>query len=180
MFQDINIASNVIRLKGTATPVNVTALMACKGLLWVGTDAGISLTVPLPRLEGVPIISGKVNVSYHGHTGPISILVPLQDPPTVLKRPPSKTLASDIYDLYGRLMCVKDYDKNEDALNSSRWSLRSTDESSAVQHARAADVSKKDFTLVTVSCGRGYVNYQQPCCSTIENNAYIILWEIKL
>ncbi|XP_025202453.1 rho guanine nucleotide exchange factor 10-like isoform X2 [Melanaphis sacchari] len=179
-LQDINIASNVIRLKGTATPVNVTALMACKGLLWVGTDAGISLTVPLPRLEGVPIISGKVNVSYHGHTGAISILVPLQDPPTVLKRPPSKTLASDIYDLYGRLMCVKDYDKNEDVLNSSRWSLRSTDESSAVQHARSSDVSKKDFTLVTVSCGRGYVNYQQPCCSTIENNAYIILWEIKL
>jgi Rho guanine nucleotide exchange factor 10 len=52
--------------------------MACKGLLWVGTNVGISLTIPLPRLEGVPIISGRVNISYHAHFGPISFLLALQ------------------------------------------------------------------------------------------------------
>nr|CAD7265208.1 unnamed protein product [Timema shepardi] len=87
-LQDINVASNVVRHVTTSTggggtnnrgpPVTVTALMACKGLLWVGTNVGISLTIPLPRLEGVPIISGRVNISYHAHFGPITFLLALQ------------------------------------------------------------------------------------------------------
>lgn len=87
-LQDINIASNVMRvtttngsrdcLNNNRSQVNVTALLACKGLLWVGTNVGISLTIPLPRLEGVPIISGRVNISYHAHFGPISFLLALQ------------------------------------------------------------------------------------------------------
>lgn len=86
-LQDINIASNVMRetvemspncINNNRSAVNVTALMACKGLLWVGTNVGICLTIPLPRLEGVPIISGRVNISYHAHFGPISFLLALQ------------------------------------------------------------------------------------------------------
>ncbi|GLV31061.1 uncharacterized protein CBL_12134, partial [Carabus blaptoides fortunei] len=40
--------------------------------------SGICLTIPMPRLEGVPIISGQVNILYHAHFGPISILLALQ------------------------------------------------------------------------------------------------------
>lgn len=84
-LQDINIASNVLRVTSSQrdnvnnnSSVCVTSLMACKGLLWVGTNVGISLTIPLPRLEGVPIIvSGGVNISYHAHFGPITFLLPL-------------------------------------------------------------------------------------------------------
>lgn len=92
-LQDINIASNVLRvtrsnasnscgdnLNNNQTSVTVTALLACKGLLWVGTNVGISLTIPLPRLEGVPIISGRVNISYHAHFGPITFLLAIQNP----------------------------------------------------------------------------------------------------
>lgn len=166
--------------------------MACKGLLWVGTDAGISLTVPLPRLEGVPIISGRVNVSYHAHMGPVRLLLPLQDPPTVLKRPPSKTLACDIYGLYGQLMYVKNYDESDDKTNVSHWSLSTCSEENTsnaspsapnnISRALAAEVAKREReqTLVTITCGRGYVNYQQPCCTNNENNAHIIIWELKL
>ena len=57
---------------------DVTALAAAKGLLWVGTNVGIALTIPLPRLEGVPIISGKANISYHAHFGPVRMFLPLQ------------------------------------------------------------------------------------------------------
>ncbi|XP_065214377.1 rho guanine nucleotide exchange factor 10-like isoform X3 [Planococcus citri] len=189
-LQDINVASNVLRLTGSPGPVCVTALMACKGLLWVGTDAGISLTVPLPRLEGVPIISGRVNVSYHAHMGPVRLLLPLQDPPTVLKRPPSKTLACDIYGLYGQLMYVKNYDEADDK-TISHWSLSTCSEetttnspsaSNNISRALAAEVAKREReqTLVTITCGRGYVNYQQPCCTNNENNAHIIIWELKL
>lgn len=194
--------------------------MACKGLLWVGTDAGISLTVPLPRLEGVPIISGRVNVSYHAHVGPVRLLLPLQDPPTVHKRPPSKALACDVYGLYGQLMYVKNYeDADDDKLldccsssstsSCSHWSLStgggtvsssggngndetgsitpnaanvSSSSSSRLSGAAAAaiEMTKREQTLVTVTSGRGYVNYQQPCCTTVDTNAHIILWELKL
>ncbi|KAG4078905.1 hypothetical protein HA402_007455 [Bradysia odoriphaga] len=82
-LQDINIASNVLRLTSSRDSVNskssifVTTLMACKGLLWVGTNVGIALTIPLPRLEGVPIMSGGVSISYHAHFGPITFMLPL-------------------------------------------------------------------------------------------------------
>lgn len=82
-LQDVNIASNVLRVTSSQrdcvnnNSVFVTALMASKGLLWVGTNVGISLTIPLPRLEGVPIISGAVNISYHAHFGPVTFLMPL-------------------------------------------------------------------------------------------------------
>lgn len=87
-LQDINVASNVQRLLGNCKslrPVYVTALMASRGLLWVGTNVGIALSIPLPRLEGVPIISGRANVSHHAHSGPITFFLTLQMPP---KNPP--------------------------------------------------------------------------------------------
>lgn len=84
-LQDINIASNVLRVtsshqnpsRESSSSIQVTALMAAKGMLWVGTNVGITLTIPLPRLEGVPIISGGVNISYHAHLGPVNFLLPL-------------------------------------------------------------------------------------------------------
>ena len=39
--------------------VYVTALAADEGLLWVGTSVGVSLVFPLPRLEGIPLVSGR-------------------------------------------------------------------------------------------------------------------------
>ena len=58
--------------------VCVTFLLASRGLLWVGTSVGCVLTFPLPRLEGVPQIKGRPNVSYHAHMGPIKFLTPIQ------------------------------------------------------------------------------------------------------
>lgn len=81
-LQDINVASNVCRVLGDKGPapstITVTALLASRGLLWVGTNVGVALTIPLPRLEGVPIISGRANISYHAHRGPITFLLTLQ------------------------------------------------------------------------------------------------------
>lgn len=57
--------------------VVVTALVVSRGLLWVGTSVGVTLTLPLPRLQGVPIISGRPTLSYHAHTGPVTFLMTL-------------------------------------------------------------------------------------------------------
>ena len=84
LLQDINIASNVSRVlaaRDVSQPqrsIHVTAMAASRGLLWVGTNVGIALTVPLPRLEGVPIISGRANISYHAHFGPVNFFLNLQ------------------------------------------------------------------------------------------------------
>ena len=81
--QDIDIATNVRRvlaardLSNSKKSIYVTALSAAKGLLWVGINVGIALTIPLPRLEGVPIISGKANISYHAHFGPVRMFLHL-------------------------------------------------------------------------------------------------------
>ena len=82
-MQDINIANNVSRVlaeravSANKRSIYVTALAAAKGLLWVGTNVGIALTIPLPRLEGVPIVSGKANISYHAHFGPVRMFLTL-------------------------------------------------------------------------------------------------------
>ncbi|GFR00923.1 rho guanine nucleotide exchange factor 10 [Trichonephila clavata] len=83
-LQDINIAANVNRILAgkdkdkSPHTIYVTSLVACKGLLWVGTNVGILLTVPLPRLEGVPIITGRVSLAFHAHQGPVQLLLSLQ------------------------------------------------------------------------------------------------------
>ena len=93
-LQDVSIAPSVFRTirdsyrrqKGC----HVTCLSAHKGWLWIGTNLGVVLTIPLPRLEGVPIIStGKANVSYHGYNGPVTFLMPLFKPPSQLPLPSS-------------------------------------------------------------------------------------------
>ena len=81
--------------------VSITFLLSSKGLLWIGTNCGCALTLPLPRLEGVPQIKGRPSVSYHAHIGPIKFLVPihcgvsqLHGPPT---SPPSVSQSQVLY-----------------------------------------------------------------------------------
>lgn len=79
-LQNIDIAADVAKTIGAregSKPAYVSALLACQGLLWVGTTAGISVTVPLPKLEGLPLVGGHIAASYHAHAGPVSFLLNL-------------------------------------------------------------------------------------------------------
>lgn len=101
-LQDLNIAPHILRVTSSnsstlsnsakSSSIFITALQASKGLLWVGTNVGISCTIPLPRLEGVPLISGNVNISYHAHCGPVTFFLPLISSPTTT--PSSSSLNS--------------------------------------------------------------------------------------
>lgn len=52
--------------------------MASLGLLWVGTNVGIILVYPLPRLrDGVPRIKEGPQVSLHSHSGPVKFILPV-------------------------------------------------------------------------------------------------------
>lgn len=44
----------------------VTSLLICQGLLWVGTDQGVIVLLPVPRLEGIPKITGGFGAWLQG------------------------------------------------------------------------------------------------------------------
>lgn len=89
-LQDVNIAPAVTKMLSAcddiirqhkAACLRVTALLACKDLLWVGTSAGVLLTLPLPhltsstsRLGSPPNIVGVP----HGHTGHVRFLTAVE------------------------------------------------------------------------------------------------------
>ncbi|XP_053431167.1 rho guanine nucleotide exchange factor 10-like protein isoform X2 [Nycticebus coucang] len=73
-LQEINIATRTTFLLPGQKHLCVTSLLICQGLLWVGTDQGVIVLLPVPRLEGIPKITGKGMVSLNGHCGPVSFL----------------------------------------------------------------------------------------------------------
>ncbi|XP_043584588.1 rho guanine nucleotide exchange factor 17 isoform X7 [Bombus pyrosoma] len=95
---DINIAPAVTKMLTTgcddiirqhkAACLRVTALLACNELLWIGTSAGVLLTVPIPhikpstqRMSQPPIVIGVP----HGHTGHVRFLTCVET--TTLSKP---------------------------------------------------------------------------------------------
>lgn len=58
--------------------VHMTNFLACYGSLWVGTNLGILVNFPLPRLEGVPLVNGPAMVAYHTHGGPVKFMLALE------------------------------------------------------------------------------------------------------
>ncbi|XP_014488562.1 PREDICTED: rho guanine nucleotide exchange factor 17 isoform X2 [Dinoponera quadriceps] len=98
---DINIAPAVTKMLAScddiirqhkAACLRVTALLACNELLWIGTSAGVLLTVPIPhikpstqRMSQPPIVTGIP----HGHTGHVRFLtcVETTSPPKADPRP---------------------------------------------------------------------------------------------
>uniref|UniRef100_W5M5F5 Rho guanine nucleotide exchange factor 10 like n=1 Tax=Lepisosteus oculatus TaxID=7918 RepID=W5M5F5_LEPOC len=74
-LQDINISTRSTFLSPGQKSVRVTSLLICQGLLWVGTTQGIIITLPVPKLEGIPKITGKGMTSLNAHCGPVDFLV---------------------------------------------------------------------------------------------------------
>ncbi|XP_006866469.1 PREDICTED: rho guanine nucleotide exchange factor 10-like protein [Chrysochloris asiatica] len=73
-LQEINIATRTTFLLPGQKQLCITSLLICQGLLWVGTDQGVIVLLPVPRLEGIPKITGKGMVSLNGHCGPVAFL----------------------------------------------------------------------------------------------------------
>ncbi|XP_047663189.1 rho guanine nucleotide exchange factor 10-like protein isoform X2 [Tachysurus fulvidraco] len=86
-LQEINISTRSTYLSPGQT-VCVTSLLICQGLLWVGTAQGIIITLPMPKLEGIPKITGKAMTSLNAHSGSVDILVATSSTlsPDLLKR----------------------------------------------------------------------------------------------
>uniref|UniRef100_A0A673YDY4 Rho guanine nucleotide exchange factor 10 like n=1 Tax=Salmo trutta TaxID=8032 RepID=A0A673YDY4_SALTR len=57
-LQEINISTRVSLHNPGQKSMRVTSLLIYQGLLWVGTVQGIIITLPVPKLEGIPKITG--------------------------------------------------------------------------------------------------------------------------
>uniref|UniRef100_A0A1B6E9V0 DH domain-containing protein n=1 Tax=Clastoptera arizonana TaxID=38151 RepID=A0A1B6E9V0_9HEMI len=83
---EVNIAPSVTKMLAScddiirqhkAACLRVTSLLACKDLLWVGTSAGVVLTMPLPHISASTCkVSNNFIVTGvpHGHTGHVRFL----------------------------------------------------------------------------------------------------------
>ncbi|XP_069462192.1 rho guanine nucleotide exchange factor 10 isoform X2 [Ambystoma mexicanum] len=74
-LQDVNIAAPIHHMLSGQQRVSVTSLLVCHGLLLVGTNLGLIVALPVPRLQGIPKVTGRGMVSYHAHSGPVKFLV---------------------------------------------------------------------------------------------------------
>ncbi|XP_035237002.1 rho guanine nucleotide exchange factor 10-like protein isoform X2 [Anguilla anguilla] len=87
-LQEINISTRSTFLDPGQKAVRVTSLLICQGLLWVGTAQGIIITLPVPKLEGIPKITGKGMTSLNAHNSSVDFLVATSSvlSPELLKR----------------------------------------------------------------------------------------------
>ncbi|XP_024125969.1 rho guanine nucleotide exchange factor 10-like protein isoform X2 [Oryzias melastigma] len=88
LLQEINISTRSSLLNAGQKSTRVTSLLICQGLLWVGTAQGTIITLPVPKLEGIPKITGKGMISLNAHCGPVDFLVAASSTlsPDLLKR----------------------------------------------------------------------------------------------
>lgn len=137
-------------LKTPAASVFITSLQVSRGLLWAGTNVGVVVTLPLPKLEGIPLVPrGSVSASYHGHQGAVTFLIslgPSDHPSSGISgglpglptsgmgvSQPAQTSnngqtgdGESIYDLYADLMHLQEYefyDESSERLNRSEPEL---------------------------------------------------------
>uniref|UniRef100_A0A8D3D6F2 Rho guanine nucleotide exchange factor 10 n=1 Tax=Scophthalmus maximus TaxID=52904 RepID=A0A8D3D6F2_SCOMX len=73
-LQDINIATPVHNVLPGNQRVSVSSLLVCHGLLLVGTNLGVTVALSVPRLQGIPKVTGRGMVSLHAHNGPVKFL----------------------------------------------------------------------------------------------------------
>ncbi|KAM8916428.1 rho guanine nucleotide exchange factor 10 isoform 2-T2 [Spinachia spinachia] len=73
-LQDINVATPVHNTLPGNQRVSVSSLLVCHGLLLVGTNLGVTVALSVPRLQGIPKVTGRGMVSLHAHNGPVKFL----------------------------------------------------------------------------------------------------------
>ena len=71
------LGSDAIIRQHKAACLRITSLLTCKDLLWIGTSAGVVLTLPLPTISANTTSLRNcptATASFHGHTGHVRFL----------------------------------------------------------------------------------------------------------
>ncbi|XP_047467973.1 rho guanine nucleotide exchange factor 10 isoform X2 [Mugil cephalus] len=95
-LQDINIATPVHNILPGNQRVSVSSLLVCHGLLLVGTNLGVTVALSVPRLQGIPKVTGRGMVSLHAHSGPVKFLTAAAAVCNRASGPPSSSAPSSL------------------------------------------------------------------------------------
>ncbi|XP_076835271.1 rho guanine nucleotide exchange factor 10 isoform X2 [Brachyhypopomus gauderio] len=91
-LQDINVAAPINNVLSGHQRASVSSLLVCHGLLLVGTNLGVTVALSVPRLQGIPKVTGRGMVSAHAHHGPVKFLTaatPVRNLQQVNSAPPT-------------------------------------------------------------------------------------------
>ncbi|XP_057715226.1 rho guanine nucleotide exchange factor 10 isoform X2 [Corythoichthys intestinalis] len=100
-LQDINVATPVNNILPGNQRVSVSSLLVCHGMLLVGTNLGVTVALSVPRLQGIPKVTGRGMVSLHAHNGPVKFLTvatAVCNRPSGLPSPTSSVSAQPVED----------------------------------------------------------------------------------
>ncbi|GLV39352.1 uncharacterized protein CBL_13229 [Carabus blaptoides fortunei] len=108
-----------------AACLRVTSLLACKDLLWIGTSAGVLLTMPLPHITTsttkITIIPSITGVP-HGHTGHVRFLTSMESATATTDSAPQQYNyggMSEMSNLNSKLLVISGGDGYEDFRSSN-------------------------------------------------------------
>lgn len=141
-----------------AACLRVTALLACKELLWIGTSAGALCTLQMPmiglsttQIVNLPTINGIL----HGHTGHVRFLTSVQLPEPELD------------------------DQTAKPSGTSGTAISAPSQDSTCSNSGTASTSARVRTLV-ISGGDGYENFA--CNGSNEgrddSTNHLLLWNL--
>ncbi|GIY33902.1 rho guanine nucleotide exchange factor 17 [Caerostris extrusa] len=165
---DVNVAPTVAKILSVVTDdiikqhksacLRVTALLACKDLLWIGTSAGVILTLPFARFVNGPLseedLSTLIGLS-HGHTGHVRFLTSVEMNPGV----------------------------TVDTAGGNKYSFRSAKSKESASGRRASTTaSAASSKVLVISGGDGYEDFQDigPDDDTGHDDStnHLLLWNV--
>ncbi|XP_016402448.1 rho guanine nucleotide exchange factor 17 isoform X2 [Sinocyclocheilus rhinocerous] len=156
--------SDAIIRQHKAACLRITALLACKDLLWIGTSAGVVLTLAIPPVSS-STVPGSLRApllpmgSAHGHTGHVRFLTCIELPEgfDVNFPPPSESVNS---------------------AQSSSGGLQRRDSS----RRRASTLLPTKSNLLVISGGDGYEDFRLTNSSETvgrdDSTNHLLLWRV--
>ncbi|XP_058243594.1 rho guanine nucleotide exchange factor 17-like isoform X2 [Hemibagrus wyckioides] len=148
--------SDAIIRQHKAACLRITALLACRDVLWIGTSAGVVLTLPVPPVTSnvatAPLRTPLVPTgSAHGHTGHVRFLTSVELPEGFDVHFPSQA---------------------ESELSSD----------GAVQQRRSSTLLTGKSTLLVISGGDGYEDFRLNSSSETvgrdDSTNHLLLWRV--
>ncbi|XP_016139889.1 rho guanine nucleotide exchange factor 17 [Sinocyclocheilus grahami] len=162
------LGSDAIIRQHKAACLRITALLACKDLLWIGTSAGVVLTLAIPPVSSstgpgslrAPLLPMG---SAHGHTGHVRFLTCIELPEgfDVNFPPPSESVNSA-----------------QNSSESSSGGLQRRDSS----RRRASTLLPTKSNLLVISGGDGYEDFRLTNSSETvgrdDSTNHLLLWRV--
>uniref|UniRef100_A0A669EBE0 Rho guanine nucleotide exchange factor 10 n=1 Tax=Oreochromis niloticus TaxID=8128 RepID=A0A669EBE0_ORENI len=192
-LQDINIATPVHSILPGNQRVSVSSLLVCHGLLLVGTNLGVTVALSVPRLQGIPKVTGRGMVSLHAHSGPVKFLTAAAAVCNQASGPLQPAESKNVEKAGCTAMALQDSLSSSScgSLAPSQGSLEHGPEDGALydvlhdpaHHQRGRRSSKVDVSsLLVVSGGLGHrrVNKKTKQSRHEDTTSTIMIWQIPL